>query len=202
LCFFLGRAGRSAERLIADAEITHGNHPRFSRLYRTFQCLAVPRQPLKLLETLETRVLKRLASAVQLRPWPPHFQSLTLIAFAFGSIWSQFTTVFASIGCSVFLLLAVDSRARTAGRCSASYSRVAHLSLGILHVGTHQLEPRGVRGAQAAPVNKAQSYLPRRRLNMPAEDVGPSGLFWFLDTLQPICGGCDGVLQGSDRSLV
>jgi hypothetical protein len=31
---------------------------------------------LKLLETLEIRVLKRLASAVQLRPWPPYFQSL------------------------------------------------------------------------------------------------------------------------------
>jgi hypothetical protein len=44
--------------------ITHGNHPRFLRFPRTFQCLAVPRQPLKLLETLETRVLKRLASAV------------------------------------------------------------------------------------------------------------------------------------------
>jgi hypothetical protein len=43
--------------------ITHGNHPRFLRFPRTFQCLAVPRQPLKLLETLETRVLKRLASA-------------------------------------------------------------------------------------------------------------------------------------------
>jgi hypothetical protein len=34
--------------------ITHGNHPRFFRFPRTFQCLAVPRQPLKLLETLET----------------------------------------------------------------------------------------------------------------------------------------------------
>jgi hypothetical protein len=51
--------------------ITHGNHPRSCRFPRTFQCLAVPRQPLKLLETLEIRVLKRLASAVQLRPWPP-----------------------------------------------------------------------------------------------------------------------------------
>ena len=34
-------------------EITHGNHPRSTRLARIFQCLAVPRQPLKLLETLE-----------------------------------------------------------------------------------------------------------------------------------------------------
>jgi hypothetical protein len=33
--------------------ITHGNHPRSFRLARIFQCLAVPRQPLKLLETLE-----------------------------------------------------------------------------------------------------------------------------------------------------
>jgi hypothetical protein len=33
----------------------------------------------KLLETLEIRVLKRLASAVQLRPWPPSFQLLTSV---------------------------------------------------------------------------------------------------------------------------
>jgi len=32
--------------------ITHGNHPRSCRFPRTFQCLAVPQQPLKLLETL------------------------------------------------------------------------------------------------------------------------------------------------------
>ena len=44
--------------------ITHGNHPRSIRVARIFQCLAVPRQPLKLLETLEIRVLKRLASAI------------------------------------------------------------------------------------------------------------------------------------------
>ena len=30
--------------------VTHGNHPRSIRLARIFQCLAVPRQPLKLLE--------------------------------------------------------------------------------------------------------------------------------------------------------
>src|SRR5712692_3887702 len=35
-----------------DLRITHGNHPRSSRLRRIFQCLAVSRQPLKL-ETLE-----------------------------------------------------------------------------------------------------------------------------------------------------
>jgi hypothetical protein len=34
--------------------ITHGNHPRSVRLARPFQCLAVPQQPLKLLETLES----------------------------------------------------------------------------------------------------------------------------------------------------
>ena len=56
--------------------ITHGDHPRSFRLARIFQCLAVPWQPLKYLETLEIRVLKRLASAVQLRPWPPHFKGL------------------------------------------------------------------------------------------------------------------------------
>ena len=32
---------------------------------------------MKLLETLEIRVLKRLASAVQLRPWPPHFKAVS-----------------------------------------------------------------------------------------------------------------------------
>ena len=34
--------------------ITHGNHPRSVRLARPFQCLAVPQQPLKLLETPES----------------------------------------------------------------------------------------------------------------------------------------------------
>jgi hypothetical protein len=37
----------------SSQQITHGNHPRFNRLSRIFQCLAVPRQPLKLLETLD-----------------------------------------------------------------------------------------------------------------------------------------------------
>jgi hypothetical protein len=36
--------------------ITHGDHPRLVCLARVFQCLAVPRQPLKLLETLESGV--------------------------------------------------------------------------------------------------------------------------------------------------
>jgi Subtilase family len=63
------------EKLIAEAKtkgfylpsrITHVNHPRSLCLMRIFQCLAVPRKPFKLLETLEIRVLKRLASAVQL----------------------------------------------------------------------------------------------------------------------------------------
>jgi hypothetical protein len=41
-------------RPLRTMEITHGNHPRSMRLARIFQCLAVPRQPLKLLETLES----------------------------------------------------------------------------------------------------------------------------------------------------
>src|ERR1022692_1895295 len=45
--------------------ITHGNHPRSLCLMRIFQCLAVPRQPLKLLETLEIRVLKSLMLPVR-----------------------------------------------------------------------------------------------------------------------------------------
>jgi hypothetical protein len=81
---FSRRAGRSRDHLDRRqtkcplrVEITHGNHPRSMRVARVFQCLAVPRQLLKLLETLEIRVLKRLASAVQLRPWPPCSQSLS-----------------------------------------------------------------------------------------------------------------------------
>jgi hypothetical protein len=46
-------------------------------LMRIFQCLAVPRQLLKLLETLDIRVLKRLASAVQLRPCRHHSEELS-----------------------------------------------------------------------------------------------------------------------------
>jgi len=48
----------AADDLSAVVEITHGNHPRLSCVARIFQCLAVPRQPLKLLETLESGVLK------------------------------------------------------------------------------------------------------------------------------------------------
>ena len=49
-----GRYGRSE---LPPRRITHANHPRSLCLVRIFQCLAVPRQPLKLLETLEIRVL-------------------------------------------------------------------------------------------------------------------------------------------------
>ena len=72
-----GHNARNRTHVHINDKITHGNHPRSVRVARIFQCLAVPRQPLKLLKTLEIRVLKRLASAVQLRPWPPHFQSLS-----------------------------------------------------------------------------------------------------------------------------
>src|SRR4029077_5878286 len=57
--------------------ITHGNHPRSSRFAGTFQCLAVPRQPLKLLETLERRVLKRLVIGGS-TPSPGHYHSKEL----------------------------------------------------------------------------------------------------------------------------
>jgi len=67
-------------RVPKTRRITHGNHPRSKSLARIFQCLAVPQQPLKLLETLEIRVLKRLASAVQLRPWPPHFKGFSSLS--------------------------------------------------------------------------------------------------------------------------
>lgn len=38
---------------LSSARITHDNHPRSLRFPRIFLCLAVPRQPLKLLETLD-----------------------------------------------------------------------------------------------------------------------------------------------------
>jgi hypothetical protein len=72
--------------VLVSVLITHGNHPRSFRLARVFQCLAVPQQPLKLLE------LKRLASAVQLRPMAtiinnlPGISSLTPVRS-----WSAFT---------------------------------------------------------------------------------------------------------------
>ena len=57
-----GRYGRSE---LPPRRITHANHPRSLCLVRIFQCLAVPRQPLKLLETLEIRVLKSLMLPVR-----------------------------------------------------------------------------------------------------------------------------------------
>jgi hypothetical protein len=42
-----------------------------------FQQLTEPGGTSKLLQTLKIFTLKRLASAVQLRPWPPYFQSLS-----------------------------------------------------------------------------------------------------------------------------
>jgi len=45
--------------------------------YRTYDVLRQSSAACKALKVLETTVLKRLASAVQLRPWPLHFQSLS-----------------------------------------------------------------------------------------------------------------------------
>ena len=47
-----GRDFAGLDRTFLRFRITHGDHPRSTRFSRTFQCLAVPRQPLKLLETL------------------------------------------------------------------------------------------------------------------------------------------------------
>ena len=44
---------------------------------RYLQVLGSPTCPCKFLKTLVIHTLKRLASAVQLRPWPPYFQSLS-----------------------------------------------------------------------------------------------------------------------------
>jgi hypothetical protein len=40
------------------------------------QVLGSPTCPCKFLKTLVIHTLKKLASAVQLRPWPPHFKAL------------------------------------------------------------------------------------------------------------------------------
>ncbi len=42
------------------------------------QVLGSPTCPCKFLKTLVIHTLKRLASAVQLRPWPPHFKGLEI----------------------------------------------------------------------------------------------------------------------------
>src|SRR5215468_7614773 len=48
--------------------------------YRTYDVLRQSSAACKALKVLKTTVLKRLASAVQLRPWPPCFQSFTSTA--------------------------------------------------------------------------------------------------------------------------
>src|SRR5215468_3152857 len=45
--------------------------------YRTYDVLRQSSAACKALKVLKTTVLKRLASAVQLRPWPPCFQSVS-----------------------------------------------------------------------------------------------------------------------------
>ncbi len=53
------------------------------------QVLGSPTCPCKLLKTLVVHTLKRLASAVQLRPWPPHFKAVNC-TFHFA-YYPQFT---------------------------------------------------------------------------------------------------------------
>jgi hypothetical protein len=55
---------------------THDFHPRFSCLSRLLKYLGGHLKSLKLFKTQHNVALKRLASAVQLRPWPPHFKGL------------------------------------------------------------------------------------------------------------------------------
>jgi hypothetical protein len=50
---------------------------------RYLQVLGSPTCPCKFLKTLVIHTLKRLASAVQLRPWPPYFQYVTQLALPF-----------------------------------------------------------------------------------------------------------------------
>ena len=115
--------------------------------YGDFQQLTEPGGTSKSLETLF--ILKRLASAVQLRPWPPYFQSLARLAFR----------SLAAIGCNSFLT-SVDTRAQTTqfvdhsllafrhellidvqcGRCP----RMAHLPLCITIEAPKRLAPGAV----------------------------------------------------------
>jgi len=46
--------------------------------YRTYDVLRQSSAACKALKVLKTTVLKRLASAVQLRPWPPYLSSSTI----------------------------------------------------------------------------------------------------------------------------
>src|ERR1700730_2237893 len=66
------------------------NHPRPSPTVRPccsyFLVFSSPTATIEVIETLEIWVLKRLASAVQLGPWPPSFQSPT----AMGRVDRQF----------------------------------------------------------------------------------------------------------------
>jgi site-specific recombinase XerC len=57
----------------SEACSTHGFNPRFSCLSRLLKHLGGHLKALKLFKTLYNVALKRLASAVQLRPWPPCF---------------------------------------------------------------------------------------------------------------------------------
>src|ERR1700730_820107 len=52
-------------------------HPRFVCLSRLLKYLGGHLKSLKLYKTRHNVALKRLASAVQLRPWPPSFQSVS-----------------------------------------------------------------------------------------------------------------------------
>src|SRR5689334_10817377 len=56
-------------------KITRYRHPFSTRVARTYKYLGSPPGPCKLLEVLVSTFLKRLASAVRFRPWPPFFLS-------------------------------------------------------------------------------------------------------------------------------
>jgi hypothetical protein len=103
-------------------------------------------------EVRAAKRLKRLASAVQLRPWPPCFQSLACPES--GSV--------AAIGCNSqqFLSELVDTAAKTAQLLdhslltfghellvdiqSSRCFRVPHLTLRVLHVRTGHFQPHGM----------------------------------------------------------
>jgi hypothetical protein len=69
--------------------LVRSSSPHSVRLAATYKYLAVPTCPCKFLKTLVIHTLKRLASAVQLRPWPPHFTGFSITFHS--SYYRQFT---------------------------------------------------------------------------------------------------------------
>ena len=60
--------------------LTQGRDPRCARFQRVTGCFGSPSRSCKLLYAIHLNALKRLASAVRFRPWPPTFFNEQLFA--------------------------------------------------------------------------------------------------------------------------